>query len=158
VTIPIKTKVTGLDELQAGLAAGQDTLRDEARKAMTTGLLLLEAEIKKRAPRDTGRLQGSVHHTITGSGANLTGRVGPSVAYALFVEKGTRAHYPPIAAISGWARRHGMSPYALARGIARRGTRAQPFVEPSLQAHRSAIRKLFEQVGLKVSIRIARGR
>lgn len=146
-------------ELQQGLNRAPGTLESETRKAMTTGLLLLEAEQKRNAPRDTGRLQGSIHHTITGGGANLTGRVGPAARYAYWVEHGRRpGRYPPIDAVAGWARRHGIHPFVLARAIARRGTRAQPFVAPSLQKHRTAILRLFDKIGAKVAVTIASGR
>lgn len=153
----IEVHVEGLKELQGNLNSAPGVLADTTRGAMQTGLLLLEADMRRGAPRDTGRLQGSINHTITGAGANLTGKVGPSVAYGLFVEKGTRAHYPPVGAIRGWAGRHGMNPFALARGIARRGTRAQPFVMPALERNRARIIALFDRVGATVAIHIAGG-
>jgi hypothetical protein len=156
--VPVTVEVEGLDELRERLAGTPDQTHREMRSAMTRSLVLLEGEMRRLAPRDTGRLQGSITHTITGGGANLTGRVGPSVQYGLYVEKGTRAHFPPIDAISGWARRHGMHPFALARAISRRGTRAQPFVEPSLQRHQGAIVRLFSEIGAKVAVFIAGGR
>lgn len=154
----VQVQVRGLDRVQRGLAGAPDNLADETRSAMTASLLLLEGDQRRLAPRDTGRLQGSITHTITGRGANLTGRAGPSVRYGVFVEHGTRAHYPPIAPISGWARRHGMSPYALARAIGRRGTRAQAFVAPSLNRNRARIHSLFERIGQRVATGIAGGR
>lgn len=153
----VTVTVTGLKELQGRLnGAGQHT-QSEMRSAMTASLILLEGEMKRLAPRDTGRLQGSVSHTISGGGSSITGRVGPSVQYGIFVEKGTRAHFPPIDAISGWARRHGVHPFVLARAIARRGTRAQPFVEPAFLKHRAGVVKRFEQIGVKVATFIAGG-
>lgn len=44
-----------------------------------------------RAPVLTGTLRRSIHTVLSGGG--LTATVGPSVAYAIFVEKGTR-HMP----------------------------------------------------------------
>jgi len=156
--VPITIKVTGAKELNAALASAPKTLEDETHRAMSTGLLLLEADMKRATPRDTGRLQGSIHHTITGSGASLTGKVGSSQAYGVFVEKGARAHFPPIAAISGWARRHGVPPFLVARAIARRGTKAQPFMEPAFHKNRARIEQLFEKIGLQVAQHIAGGR
>lgn len=154
----IEVHVEGLKELQGNLASAPETLASATHSAMSAGLLLLEGDMRRGAPRDTGRLQGSIHHTITGGGASLTGKVGPSVAYAIFVEKGTRAHYPPVGAIKGWAGRHGMNPFALARGIARRGTRAQPFVLPAFERQRSKVLALFDKIAVQVAVHIAGGR
>jgi HK97 gp10 family phage protein len=150
--------VVGLSELQGRLRGAPGKLGSETRSVMTAGLLLFEGDMKRGAPRDTGRLQGSIHHTIAGGGANLTGRVGPSVQYAIFVEKGTRAHFPPIGAISGWAKRHGVHPFALGRAIARRGTRAQPFVQPAFDRQRGPVVRLFDKIGTRVAVYIAGGR
>jgi hypothetical protein len=103
-------------------------------------------------------LQGSIHHRITGTGANLTGEVGPSVAYGLFVERGTKPHRPPTGPLGGWARRHGINPYVLARGIARKGTRAQPFMQPGLDQNRGKIASIFGRIGAKIVTSIAGGR
>ena len=52
-----------------------------------------------------------------------------------FVEFGTKPHFPPPSALATWARRHGFGPrgeWALARAIAKRGTKARPFLVPAL--------------------------
>jgi hypothetical protein len=155
----LEVKVVGLTPLQGRLASAPAQLESETRKAMTTGLLLFEGEMRRLAPRDTGRLQGSIHHTITGAGANLTGRVGPSVAYGYWVEYGRRAgRQPPIGAISGWARRHGANPFVLARAIGRHGTRKQPFVQPAFIKHASAVKQMFNRVGAQMAAYIAGGK
>jgi hypothetical protein len=100
-------------------------------------------------------LQGSISSRITGGGASLVGEIGPSVRYGLFVERGTRPHWPPVAAVSGWARRHGISPFLVARSIARKGTRAQPFMGPALERNRDRINAIFARVGARVFSRIA---
>lgn len=153
----IEVRVIGLERLQRNLSGAPGVLNDETRKAMTTGLLLLEAEQRRLAPRDTGQLAGSIHHTITGSGAALTGRVGPQAKHGIYVEKGTRPHFPPIDAVRGWARRKGINPFLVARAIARRGTRAQPFVAPSLDKHANTITGLFSKIGVRIVQHIVGG-
>lgn len=155
----VTVTVVGMDKVQRGLSNAPKHLADETKTTMQAALLLLEGEQKKTAPRDTGRLQGSVHHTITGRGASLTGRVGPSVRYAIYVEKGRRpGRYPPIDAVAGWARRHGVHPFLVARAIARRGVKPRPFVEPALTKHKSAIVRMFDKIGVKIATSIASGR
>ena len=152
----ITITIEGIEKLQAGLAAGPSTLASEVRTAMEAGSLLIEGTARGLAPKDTGRLGGSITHQISGGGANLTSRVGPSVAYGLFVEKGRRAgRPPPVGAVQSWARRHGINPYVLARAIGRRGTRARPFMEPAFNQNASRVIALFDKVGTVVVRRIA---
>lgn len=42
--------------------------------------------------------------------------------YAIFVEENTRPHWPPIDAIQGWADRHGIPAFLVARKISKEGT------------------------------------
>lgn len=152
----ITVQIIGLERLQASIAAGPSTLAAEVRTAMTAGSLLIEGTARSLAPKDTGRLAGSITHAITGGGANLTSTIGPSVAYGLYAEKGRRAgKMPPIAAIAPWARRHGIDPFVLARSIARKGTKGRPYMLPAFNQNVSRVVSLFEKVGAVVVRRMA---
>ncbi len=143
----IDVRIIGLEALQAGVAAGPATLAAEVRTAMVAGSLLMEGTARTLAPKDTGRLAGSITHTISGGGASLTSRIGPSVAYGLFVETGRRAGTPPpVGAVAGWANRHGMNPFVLARSIGRKGTRARPFMAPAFVQNVGRVTALFERI------------
>lgn len=157
--MPIGIQVLGADELAAGLQKAAGTaLPSETRRAMEYSLLLVEADARRGVRRDTGRLQNSITHAISGQGGTLRGVVGPSVRYGLYVERGRRpGRPPPVAALAGWARRHGVNPYVVARAIGRRGTRAAPFLLPAYERNRARIVDAFEKIGLKV-VETAAGR
>lgn len=158
MTVQLSVDVQGADRVKKGMSAAPGEIASATKGAMTTSLLLLEADQRKHVAMDTRRLMGSIHHTIKGSGGNLTGQVGPSVRYAYWVEHGRKAgKRPPIAAIEGWARRHGANPFQVAKAIGRRGTKAQPFVAPSYTRNRARINKLFADIGAKVVARVIRG-
>ena len=146
------------EQMDVRLRAYPRQMEAETRKALEASLLILEADQRRNVAQDTRRLMGSITREIQGTGAVLTGRVGPTVGYGIVVERGRRpGKYPPIAAIQGWARRHGIPPFLLARAIARRGTRPQPFVGPSLDRNRERINVLFRQVGVRMIARLAVG-
>jgi HK97 gp10 family phage protein len=147
----ISITIPNLPRLQRGVASGPSAVDAELRSIVQTGALLIESEARSLAPRDTGRLQGSIHSRISG----LTAEVGPTVAYGLFVEKGTRAHFPPVGAISGWAVRHGLNPYAVARGMSRKARPPRPFMVPALERSRARIEALAAKVGATVVLRMA---
>lgn len=150
--------MTTFEQMDVRLRAYPRQMEAETRQALQTSLLILEADQRRNVAQDTRRLMGSITHEIQGSGAVLTGRVGPTVGYGIVVERGRRpGKYPPIAAIQGWARRHGIPPFLVARKIARRGTRPQPFVQPSLERNRQRINEIFRRVGVRMVARLAVG-
>lgn len=152
----IDVRIEGLERLQAGIASGPATLATEVRGAMTAGSLLIEGAARGLAPKDTGRLAGSITHSISGSGANLTSKIGPSVQYGLFVERGRApGKMPPIAAIAGWAARKGIDPFVLARSIGRKGTKARPYMLPAFNNNVGRVTALFTKIGARVVSRMA---
>ena len=107
---------------------------------------VVEARAKDKAPVDTGRLRAGMRTDTE----RLRAIVYNPVKYAPFVEFGTRPHFPPISAMQPWARRHGFpagnaGAYMVARAIAARGTRAQPFLIPALKESEPEIRGLLNR-------------
>lgn len=152
----ITLRIEGGDRLARGLAEAPRVVEVELRDAMETSLLYVESDARRLAPRDTGRLGGSINSRIEGgAGSGLVGRVGPSVNYGLFVERGRRpGRMPPAAAVAAWARRKGLGAYAVARAIGRKGTRAQPFMGPALEANVGRIEARFRRAGANIVARL----
>ena len=158
----ISVKIEGIEKLAAGAAAAPATLASEVRTAMTAGSLLIEGTGRSLAPKDTGRLAGSITHQISGGGANLQSKIGPSVGYGLVVEKGRGAGkpMPPAGAIAGWAARKGISPdalFVLRRSIGRKGIKARPYMKPAFDQNQARVVAGFEKVGVKVVVKMAGG-
>lgn len=84
---------------------------------------------KKRVPVDLGNLKSSIDIQYLNGG--LTGIIGPKEEYGLYVEFGTKPHFPPISAITGWANRRNIPPFLVAKKIAEKGTPPQPFLMPA---------------------------
>jgi HK97 gp10 family phage protein len=113
---------------------------DGAMKKATT---VVTASAKRKAPVDTGLLRASITPSVKSSGKETIGIVGSNVKYAPFMELGTRPHFPPIAALETWARRHGMSAYVVCRAIARRGLRARRYLGRALDENVRRISRIF---------------
>lgn len=67
----------------------------------------------------------------------LTATIYPRARYADFLETGTRPHWTSIQNIEGYARFRGLNPYALQRSIARKGTKAHPFLDKTYRKARN---------------------
>lgn len=104
-------------------------------------LVAVEFGAKQRCPVDEGELRASSTVEVRPTPTGLEGELQFQAAHALFVHEGTRPHWPPVGALTDWARRHGIpNPFLVARAIALRGTRAVPFL-------RDAARARFPEVG-----------
>lgn len=96
--------------------------------------LRVQTRAKQLCPVDEGRLRSSIQ---IGFGSDSRGRfvkIGTDVDYAIYVHEGTRPHFPPVLALGGWANRHGINAFLVARAISRHGTRPHPFLRDALPA------------------------
>lgn len=82
---------------------------------------------------DTGNLGRSYTTEIIKGG--YAAEVGSNLLYALFVEFGTRPHFPPMKDLEAWARRHGFeSAWLVCKAIAEKGLKARPHLFPAYEA------------------------
>jgi hypothetical protein len=79
---------------------------------------------------DRGLLRNSVQVTPTATGAT----VAVTAPHAAPLEYGTRPHFPPVAPLEEWARRHGMpgAGFAIARKISIEGTPPERYFAKAL--------------------------
>lgn len=122
----ITVRIEGLDALQRKLVGSRADA--PVKRFLDRGALVIQSGARKKAPVDTGRLRNSIGVEVPSMRER---RIGPNVDYGEWVETGTRPHWPPPGALATWARRHGMSEYAVRRKIGLYGTKAQPFMQPA---------------------------
>mgnify|MGYP001301469456 CR=1 FL=1 len=127
--------IRGLDQLIAKMQNPRH-VSVPARRFLQRATMVGEASAKKAAPVDTGHLRRSITHRVDGY---TVGRFGTNTPYGPHVEYGTKAHWPPVEALGGWAKRKGIPPGAVAAAIAKRGTRAQPYMRPAVKDVEAAI-------------------
>jgi len=151
----VNLRLEGAQGLEAALARAQGAVRATNLRAMQTACLLVEADARRNVAHDTRQLMNSITSRVTTRGPAIIGQVGPSARYGVYVEKGTRPHWPPAAPLVGWARRHGVPVIAVQRAIARRGTRASPFLVPAFTKNREKIVALFGVAAQAVTATIA---
>lgn len=134
MTSEVQIRVQGLREAQRRCEQMiRDMQGDRFLGAMKKCTLLLEGAVKKNmrawngqgeGGSDTGLLRASVTPVVNLLDDNtVQGVVGSNIEHAPFIEKGTKPHWPPRGALAVWAKRHGVSEYAIRRGIALHGTR-----------------------------------
>lgn len=135
-------RVVGLDEtvdrFEAGAKGGLDK---PLRNFFERGTIAIQNDARQNAPVNDGQLRGAIAREIDPSSPPMWGAVGildalpgsPLYAKAAAMEFGTgllsdsprasrKRHFPPPAALEGWARKHGFrSGWAVALAIFRKG-------------------------------------
>jgi Bacteriophage HK97-gp10, putative tail-component len=133
---------------------GRVVIYREAGRAVQTIVDSMATEVRQRTPVGvTGILRASIAADVTmGRSLNeaIRGRVfsGAQAPYAIYVEEGTRPHWPPIAPLLLWARRvlgNERLAYAVQRAIARRGTRARHMFRDGFAAVAPRAQGIFTQ-------------
>jgi len=138
-------------------ATYRKAVRDGVKAEVSRAALAVQAGARRRAAVDTGRMRASIAPTFRRDG--LGAEVATNTGYGLYVELGTRPHFPPPRALRGWARRvlgdEGKA-FGVARAIARRGTRPRPFLVPAWEEERAKFERAIGDVLGKKALRVAR--
>jgi len=168
----MRISAIGFNQLHKRLtlhALGYNALRDYMNDY---GELIVQ-EAKKHVPEDSGRLKNSLRHkTIGGLGAVPKGvDVFSTESYAPYVhgyphehqrlsEPWTRSkpHFPPVEAIRPWATKRGLNPFAVAKGIAKKGTPLVPFFKIAVRETVDERNALLRETGFKITAMWKAGR
>lgn len=146
-------RVTMNSEQVRRALADPNVSREPILRFLRRSAFTVEARAKEKAPVDRGRLRNSISHRIDEQQVRAV--VFAGVNYAADVEFGMRPHWPPVGALQPWARRHGFpagpaGDFLVRRAIARRGTKAQPFMKPALDESLQDIEGFLELAGREI--------
>lgn len=139
-------KITFNDTLvREMLARAPEATRQTVRRVLERSGIEVMAEMRRQAPvAVTGDLRRTAHYRFEGNGKVI---VEPTAAYAEWVEKGTKPHWVSVKAgtpLYRWAMQKGISPYAVQRSIAKKGTKAHPFIQPTYDIMEPKVQRFFE--------------
>lgn len=131
----VNETIGNLNQIQTGIGS---------ERPMQKAVQIVTRDAKANTPVDQGVTRASITPSVASRGSEVMGIVGSNLKSALWAEKGTRPHWPPLVAIEPWARRHGMSAYLVARAISRRGTKAHHMLERALDDNQRRIIQEFQ--------------
>lgn len=90
----VRVTVDGLDEAIDGLDRGADAARAAASEATGRGASRVAARARQVAPRQTGKLIGTIRAERTPGGSYVVKAGGPGVEYAAIVHEDLTAIHP----------------------------------------------------------------
>jgi len=134
-------EVKNLEQVTAAIASFPKKAGIHVNEAIRKTLVSIQRDATIEAPTDTGKLRGDWDLSY----GYLTGTLRNRSQYAVFMEKGTRPHFPPLEAIAPWAHRHGIAPFLVARSIAKKGTKGRHFLEKAIDKNQSVANRFFQE-------------
>jgi len=146
------------EDLRRAVERGLDRATEMLERAVAAGA---QSPLGAASRAPLGELARSVTREVHEEGARTVGRVflgAPADAYGLFVETGTRPHFPPPAAIEGWVRRRlGITndrqvrevAFLIGRKIARSGTPGRHLFERALEENLDRVVEILEEEVVK---------
>lgn len=110
-------------------------------RSIKKSIILLQRYAIQEAPVDQARLRNDFHTELKKS----FGRLFNPTRYAIYVHEWTRPHFAPIDKLQGRADRHGIPVGALRRSIARKGTKANPFMDRAVDQWEKQVDEIFSK-------------
>lgn len=137
----ITVNATGVEAMLGEAASGLKAVELEQLASVSE---LVAAEMRRRAPDAFGELRKSIGFKVIP--AALTSEIKPSADYGDAVETGSKPHWvsaKPGSPLEQWALFRGINVYAVQWAIAQRGTKAQPYIEPTYIAMAPVVASAF---------------
>ncbi|WP_241473768.1 HK97 gp10 family phage protein [Mycolicibacterium neoaurum] len=146
-------------QVEAMLKIAPQKVRSRIINTLLLGAIETQRELRIAAPVGvTADLRKSVKYEV--NEGDLSAKIGPTAKYADPIEFGSRPHWVSVAAgspLRDWADAKGINPYAVQRSIAKKGTKAHPFVKPTHTLMEPRISRRFDTEFAKLSAELSRG-
>ena len=119
-----------LHKLESAIAHMPEMVDEELSRAALEASIVVARNVKDVTPVGVSRgggegLQASIRYQIYPTAGEVTGVISSPLSYVEAVEIGTRPHMPPVSALEEWAASKGLSAWAVAKSIAKHGTKGQ---------------------------------
>ncbi len=153
--MPFEIKVENLDEIRETFRTYPKIADEEIHKGLLeSGKLIVKAEKEEAPVGNTAHLRQSIGMKIGNNSITIV----PKKEYAIAVHEGTSPHFVSVKnardPLRLWAIKKGLNPYAIQKSIAKKGTKANPFVDRTIKKVNDKVRNVFVKVLEKIIKRI----
>lgn len=171
-SVNFKYEIKGAENLKKRLRA-ENLLMTPLRNFMNGSGKIIKEKSREHAPVDTGALRRSIKYTRVKDKGRIpkSTKIFASAKHASFVHGNpnkkfrmsepfnrTRPHFPPVKALTGWSKRHGMNPYLVANSIAQKGTPIVPFLKMGFRDSAPERKVLLSVAGKQIERQYKKGR
>jgi HK97 gp10 family phage protein len=142
--------VTGVSKVEANFRQILETKKENLIDAIKKVQRKVVRDAKDLAPVAFGHLRKSIKpQDITITAGEIVAPIIAESPYAVFVELGTKPHFPPVKPLRKWSKKvlgDLELGFVVARAISKRGTRPQPYLGPAILANKSTYRNALIRV------------
>jgi len=118
-----------------------EAVQDIFDRSIKKCVILLERHAIQETPTDQWRLRNDFHTEFRKSFWRLFN----PTQYAIYVHEWTRPHYAPIDKLQWRADRHGIPVWKLRHAIARKWTKANPFMDRAVEQVEPQVDEIFSK-------------
>lgn len=144
----VELEIKGLDKLMKIADKYPSVAQKHIGNAIQTTFKVLSGVIDSKAPRG---VTGDLRNAWVKEYKPFFGRMSSGVKYASAVEFGTAPHYVSPKVLAPWAEKKGLNPYAVSKSIQRKGTKAHPFFQESVDYAEGGINRLFADALINIT-------
>lgn len=136
----IQVEIKGFNNLITKLNQYPAISEQFVNRAINRSLVRILGEEKQQAPVHTGNLRDNWKLDF----GRFQGTLSSNAPYSMAVHFGTSPHAVPASALTAWAAKKGLNPWAVAKSIAKKGTKANPFLQKAVDLQRENINREFK--------------
>jgi hypothetical protein len=92
-------------EFKAKMALAEQKIKEQVIGDLNHYAVQLASNLRAGAPKDTNALRAGIHPEFA-TAENPVVKIVSNANYTTWVNEGTKPHFPPVAALIGWSRRH----------------------------------------------------
>lgn len=136
----VELQIKGFNELVKQMERYPAISEKHVNNAINRSLVRILGQEKQQAPVGvTGNLRDNWKIDI----GRFTGSLRSNAPYSIAVHQGTGPHNVSGETLKAWAARKGLNPWAVAASIRKHGTKANPFLQKSVQVEGENVNREF---------------
>lgn len=136
----VELQIKGFDTLIKQIEKYPSISEKHIGSAISRSLVRILGQEKQQAPVGvTGNLRDNWKIDIT----RFAGSLRSNAPYSMAVHMGTGPHKVSGESLKAWAARKGLNPWAVAKSIAKKGTKANPFLRRSIDIEGENVNREF---------------
>jgi type IV secretory pathway TrbD component len=137
----VQLEVKGLGKLMKQVEKYPAISEKHVNTAINRSLVRILGQEKQQAPVG---VSGNMRDNWRVDMGRFSGSLKSMAPYSMAVHQGTGPHYVSGETLKAWAARKGLNPWAVARSIAKKGTKANPFLKRSVEIETENVNREFK--------------
>lgn len=151
----ITVEAPDLVDLMRDFSNAPARIQKEITTALRKSAVTVQREAIQEAPVNDGLLRANIKVDFPTENSAV---VYSGAKYSIYVHEGTRPHFAPFKPIERWARKKGLPAGAVWRAIAKKGTKANKYMDRATKNSERHVQSIFSDANREVAQYLAKGK